>query len=46
MGRRDEIAGKFGESAVSAFSRQHLGFFSPRKDQIGYVIVSARKPAG
>ena len=44
IGRRDEIAGKFGESAVNAFSRQHLGFFSPRKDQIGYVIVSARKP--
>ncbi|UJW33030.1 methyltransferase domain-containing protein [Saccharothrix sp. AJ9571] len=44
MRSRDEITAKFGESAVGEFSRNHLGFFAPRKDQIGYVIVSARKP--
>jgi|SRR5215213_6872053 len=44
MGRREEVAAKFGEAAVTEFSRRHLGFFAPRKDQIGYVIVSARKP--
>jgi ubiquinone/menaquinone biosynthesis C-methylase UbiE len=45
MSRRGEIAGKFGETAVGEFSRLHQGFFAPKKDQIGYVIVSARKPA-
>jgi ubiquinone/menaquinone biosynthesis C-methylase UbiE len=44
MSRRGEIAGKFGETAVGEFSRLHQGFFAPKKDQIGYVIVSARKP--
>jgi cyclopropane fatty-acyl-phospholipid synthase-like methyltransferase len=44
MSRRDEIAEKFGESALGESSRRHVGFFAPRKDQIGYVIVSARKP--
>jgi ubiquinone/menaquinone biosynthesis C-methylase UbiE len=44
MGRRDEIAAKFGEEALTSFSRMHMGFFAPRKDQIGYVVVSARKP--
>lgn len=44
MRRRDEITGKFGESAVGEFSRLHQGFFAPKKDQIGYVIMSARKP--
>jgi len=44
MDRRDAVAAKFGEDAVNEFSRLHHGFFAPRKDQIGYVIVSARKP--
>ncbi|WP_344935727.1 SAM-dependent methyltransferase [Sphaerisporangium flaviroseum] len=44
MGRRQEVATKFGEDAVAGFSQSHLGFFAPRKHQIGYVIVSARKP--
>lgn len=44
MTRRDAVAGKFGDEAVSEHSRLHRGFFAPRKDQIGYVIVSARKP--
>ena len=44
MDQRDEIAATFGEEALAEFSRRHLGFFAPRKDQIGYVIVSARKP--
>ncbi|MEV4456053.1 methyltransferase domain-containing protein [Microbispora sp. NPDC049633] len=44
MARRDEVAGRFGEEAVTRFSQRHLGFFAPRPDQIGYVIVSARKP--
>jgi ubiquinone/menaquinone biosynthesis C-methylase UbiE len=44
MDRRDAAAAKFGEDAVNEFSRLHHGFFAPRKDQIGYVIVSARKP--
>ncbi|MFI1868645.1 SAM-dependent methyltransferase [Streptomyces jumonjinensis] len=46
MGRRDEIAEKFGETEIAEFSRLHRGFFAPRKDQIGYVIVAARKPRG
>ncbi|WP_326821771.1 class I SAM-dependent methyltransferase [Streptosporangium sp. NBC_01756] len=41
---RDEVTAKFGADAVDEFSRLHHGFFTPRKDQIGYVIVSARKP--
>jgi ubiquinone/menaquinone biosynthesis C-methylase UbiE len=44
MDRREDVAAKFGEAAVTEFSRRHLGFFAPRKDQIGYVIVAARKP--
>ncbi|MEU8266658.1 methyltransferase domain-containing protein [Sphaerisporangium sp. NPDC049002] len=44
MDQRDSIASKFGEEALAEFSRRHLGFFAPRKDQIGYVILSARKP--
>ena len=44
MGRRADIAGKFGGPALSAYARDHQGFFVPRKGQIGYVIVSARKP--
>lgn len=44
MSRRDEIAEKVGEAAVDTFARNHHGFFAPRKDQIGYVIVAARKP--
>ncbi|MEV4224116.1 methyltransferase domain-containing protein [Nonomuraea sp. NPDC049725] len=44
MPRRQEIAERFGEAAVTTFSRRHAGFFAPRPDQIGYVIVSARKP--
>jgi len=44
MRLRDEITGKFGEAAVGEFSRLHQGFFAPKKDQIGYVIVAARKP--
>jgi ubiquinone/menaquinone biosynthesis C-methylase UbiE len=45
MVRRDEVAAKFGEGAINDFSGKSMGFFAPRKDQIGYVIVSARKPA-
>ncbi|GII76243.1 methyltransferase type 11 [Sphaerisporangium rufum] len=45
MEDRESIAAKFGEEALTEFSRRHLGFFAPRKDQIGYVIMSARKPA-
>jgi ubiquinone/menaquinone biosynthesis C-methylase UbiE len=41
---KDEVTAKFGTEAVDEFSRLHHGFFAPRKDQIGYVIVSARKP--
>ncbi|MHC0431295.1 methyltransferase domain-containing protein [Streptomyces sp. O3] len=43
--QREEIADKFGESELAEFSRLHRGFFAPRKDQIGYVIVAARKAA-
>lgn len=43
--RREELAAAFGDEAVAEFSRLHRGFFAPRRDQIGYVIVSARKPA-
>jgi ubiquinone/menaquinone biosynthesis C-methylase UbiE len=41
---KDGVTAKFGADAVDEFSRLHHGFFAPRKDQIGYVIVSARKP--
>lgn len=43
MNRRSEMADKFGDTAVGTYS-QDQGFFVPRKDQIGYVILSARKP--
>lgn len=46
MARREELLAKFGEEALGEFSRRHLGFFVPRKDQIGYVIIAARKPRG
>lgn len=39
-----DVAAKFGDEALAEFARLHHGFFVPRKDQIGYVIVSARKP--
>ncbi|MGW0754400.1 SAM-dependent methyltransferase [Streptomyces sp. NPDC002587] len=44
MGQRDQVAEKFGEERLAEFSRLHRGFFVPRKDQIGYAIVCARKP--
>jgi ubiquinone/menaquinone biosynthesis C-methylase UbiE len=44
MVRRGEVAAKFGEGAIADFAGKSMGFFAPRKDQIGYVIVSARKP--
>ncbi|HEV2783519.1 MAG TPA: methyltransferase domain-containing protein [Actinophytocola sp.] len=44
LARQEEIVAKFGAAAVTEFSRNHHGFFAPRKDQVGYVIVSARKP--
>ncbi|MGH3864307.1 class I SAM-dependent methyltransferase [Actinokineospora sp.] len=43
MTRRTEVAAKFGEGAITEFSKKNTGFYAPRKDQIGYVIVSARK---
>ncbi len=42
--RREEIAGTFGAEALGAYARDHQGFFVPRKDQIGYLILAARKP--
>lgn len=44
MDLREEVADKFGEADIAEFSRVHRGFFAPRRDQIGYVIVCARKP--
>ncbi|GIH75484.1 methyltransferase type 11 [Planobispora longispora] len=44
--QREELLAKFGQAALDEFARRHHGFFVPRKDQIGYVIVSARKPRG
>ncbi|MFF0430225.1 SAM-dependent methyltransferase [Streptomyces sp. NPDC004520] len=44
MERREEVAGKFGEADIAEFSRLHRGFFAPRKDQIGYAVVCARRP--
>jgi cyclopropane fatty-acyl-phospholipid synthase-like methyltransferase len=44
LARRQEIAEKFGETALNEFAERHQGFFAPRKNQVGYVIVSARKP--
>ncbi|MDH2424501.1 class I SAM-dependent methyltransferase [Sphaerisporangium sp. TRM90804] len=45
MGQRETVAAKFGEEALTEFSRRHMGFFAPRKHQIGYVILAARKPS-
>ena len=44
IARREQVVAKVGEAALSEFSRRNLGFFAPRKDQVGYAIVSARKP--
>ncbi|GFH39399.1 SAM-dependent methyltransferase [Streptomyces pacificus] len=44
MDRREGVAGRFGEADVAEFSRLHRGFFTPRRDQIGYVVACARKP--
>ncbi|MFE4637754.1 SAM-dependent methyltransferase [Streptomyces sp. NPDC056773] len=44
MSQREQVAEKFGEEQLAEFSRVHRGFFAPRKDQIGYVMVCARKP--
>jgi ubiquinone/menaquinone biosynthesis C-methylase UbiE len=44
LARREEIVAKFGEEAVTEFSQRHHGFFAPKKNQVGYVIISARKP--
>ncbi|MCY0937607.1 SAM-dependent methyltransferase [Streptomyces sp. H34-S4] len=44
MGQREQVAEKFGEDRLVEFSRVHRGFFAPRKDQVGYAIVCARKP--
>lgn len=46
MSRRQELLDKFGEEALGEFAGRHRGFFAPRKDQIGYVIVAAVKPRG
>ncbi len=45
MAQRDQVAAQFGETAVAEFSSRHRGFFAPRKHQVGYVIVAARKPS-
>jgi ubiquinone/menaquinone biosynthesis C-methylase UbiE len=45
MQRRTEITEKFGDGAFRDYAAEYQGFFVPRKDQIGYVILSARKPA-
>jgi len=44
LARRQEIADKFGEPALTEFAERHHGFFAPRKNQVGYVIIAARKP--
>lgn len=44
LARRQEIAAKFGEAALNEFAERHQGFFAPRKDQVGYVVIAARKP--
>lgn len=44
LARRQEIAEKFGEAALNEFASRHHGFFAPKKNQVGYAIVSARKP--
>jgi ubiquinone/menaquinone biosynthesis C-methylase UbiE len=41
---RDEVATKVGETTMTEFTKKHNGFFKPRRNQIGYVIVSARRP--
>lgn len=43
--RRPEVVDKFGDDRLTEFTRLSRGFFACRKEQIGYAIVAARKPA-
>ncbi|WFE29253.1 methyltransferase domain-containing protein [Solwaraspora sp. WMMD791] len=42
--RREEIGARFGDGVLAEFSKGQRGFFAPRQNQVGYAIVSARKP--
>ncbi|WDZ83485.1 SAM-dependent methyltransferase [Micromonospora cathayae] len=42
--RRAELVAQFGDQALASFSQHGLGFFAPRKSQVGYVVVAARRP--
>jgi SAM-dependent methyltransferase len=42
--RQRELVDKFGATVVAKFGQRYHGFFAPRRDQIGYVIIAARKP--
>ncbi len=44
LARRQEIADRVGEAALNQFAERHQGFFAPRKGQVGYVVIAARKP--
>jgi cyclopropane fatty-acyl-phospholipid synthase-like methyltransferase len=43
-GRRAELVGRFGEAAVARFTQGLQGFYAPRPEDIGYAIISGRKP--
>jgi cyclopropane fatty-acyl-phospholipid synthase-like methyltransferase len=42
--RRAELVARLGEGAFAEVTSQRRGFFAPRQNQIGYAIISARKP--
>ncbi|MEV4502860.1 SAM-dependent methyltransferase [Streptomyces klenkii] len=42
--RRDELAARFGETAVDELRQTLENFFTPGADQIGYAVITVRKP--
>lgn len=44
LDRRGELAEELAEEDLLGYAVRHRGFFAARRDQIGYVIVSARRP--
>ncbi|WP_150238120.1 class I SAM-dependent methyltransferase [Nocardiopsis quinghaiensis] len=44
IARRGELADEFSEDDLARYADKHRGFFAARRDQVGYVIVSARRP--
>lgn len=43
IARREELADELSEDDLLRYAAKHRGFFSARRDQVGYVIISARR---